>query len=70
MTPELSGCAIGLKNNSFGYTFITKNLNLQPTETLKIKIPTVEELFLHLTGSEFIATGDGVSSNGKDIFGI
>jgi ABC-2 type transport system ATP-binding protein len=70
MTPELSDCAIGLKNNSFGYTFITKNLNLQPTETVKIKIPTVEELFVHLTGSEFTATGGGVSSNGKDIFGI
>jgi ABC-2 type transport system ATP-binding protein len=71
MTDELKACAIGVKNSGFGYTFITTNVSLQESDTLKIKIPTVEELFVHLTGSDFIQNNDPMQTrSGKDIFGI
>lgn len=51
MTEELRRCAIGLKTGMFGYTFLTENVNLSG-EDLKIKVPTIEELFVHLLGEE------------------
>lgn len=53
LTEEMKRCAIGVKQSAFGYTFITKNTELVG-EGIKSKIPTLEELFVHLTvdGSE------------------
>lgn len=51
MTEDLKAIAIGVKQSAFGYTFICD----RPVEGEGItsKIPTVEELFVHLSGSNF-----------------
>jgi ABC-2 type transport system ATP-binding protein len=51
MTDEMKADAIGITKSMFGYTFITKNKNLSG-ENIKSKIPTMEELFVHLTGDK------------------
>jgi ABC-2 type transport system ATP-binding protein len=51
MTDEMRADAIGITKSMFGYTFITKNKNLSG-ENIKSKIPTMEELFVHLTGGK------------------
>jgi ABC-2 type transport system ATP-binding protein len=51
LTDEMTADAIGITKNMFGYTFITKNKNLSG-ENIKTKIPTMEELFVHLTGDK------------------
>lgn len=47
LTPEMEWSAIGLKRSMFGYTFLTKNLSISG-EGIKVKVPTVEEIFIHL----------------------
>ena len=47
LTPEMEWSAIGLKKSMFGYTFLTKNLNISG-EGVKVKVPTIEEIFVHL----------------------
>ncbi|MDE7163778.1 MAG: ABC transporter ATP-binding protein [Clostridia bacterium] len=66
LTPELEACAIGVVKDMFGYTFITQNTELSG-EGLQTKVPTVEELFVHLV-SQRKSGGDGNSS--QSIFGI
>jgi ABC-2 type transport system ATP-binding protein len=51
LTDEMKADAIGVTKTMFGYTFITKNKNLSG-ENIKSKIPTMEELFVHLTGDK------------------
>jgi ABC-2 type transport system ATP-binding protein len=51
LTDEMKADAIGVTKSMFGYTFITKNKNLSG-ENIKSKIPTMEELFVHLTGDK------------------
>jgi ABC-2 type transport system ATP-binding protein len=58
LTDEMKAGAIGITKNMFGYTFITKNKNLSG-ENIKSKIPTMEELFVHLTDDK---------EHGDDIF--
>lgn len=48
MTDDMKAFAIGVKHSAFGYTFITRNAALCG-ENVKSKIPTLEELFVHLT---------------------
>ena len=51
MTEDLMAIAIGVKKSAFGYTFICD----RPVEGdgITSKIPTVEELFVHLSGTNY-----------------
>lgn len=50
MTADLECSAIGIKKNMFGYTFLTKDKDIAG-EGIKTKIPTIEEMFVHLLGN-------------------
>jgi ABC-2 type transport system ATP-binding protein len=60
ITDEMRKDAIGITKSMFGYTFITKNKDISG-ENIKTKIPTMEELFVHLTGDK---------EHGEDIFDL
>jgi ABC-2 type transport system ATP-binding protein len=60
LTDEMRADAIGITKSMFGYTFITKNKNIAG-ENIKVKIPTMEELFVHITGDK---------EHSDDIFGL
>ncbi len=47
MTPETEPYAIGVKKSMFGYTFLTKKIDISG-EGITVKVPTVEEIFVHL----------------------
>lgn len=66
LTPEMEACAIGIVKDMFGYTFITKNVSLSG-EGAQSKVPTVEELFVHLVNQR--KNGADVSPS-QEIFGI
>lgn len=50
MTPDMECSAIGIQKNMFGYTFLTRDKEISG-EGVKVKIPTVEEMFVHLLGN-------------------
>lgn len=50
MTPELQCSAIGIQKNMFGYTFLTRDKSISG-EGIKVKVPTIEEMFVHLLGN-------------------
>lgn len=52
MTEELQKVAIGVQKSMFGYTFLTKEEDLNG-EDLQIKVPTIEEIFVHTLGINF-----------------
>ncbi|MDE7087802.1 MAG: AAA family ATPase, partial [Clostridia bacterium] len=66
LTPELEACAIGVVKDMFGYTFITEKTDLSG-EGLQVRVPTVEELFVHLVNQR--KTGQD-SASSANIFGI
>ncbi|MGN1373055.1 MAG: ABC transporter ATP-binding protein [Candidatus Coproplasma sp.] len=71
LTEEMQNCAIGVKKSMFGYTFITTDTSLSG-ENIKSKIPTIEELFVHLTYDKtnpYNALSED-NADSKDIFGI
>ena len=49
MTEEMKACAIGVQKNMFGYVFLTRNKNISG-EGVQVKVPTVEEIFVHTLG--------------------
>lgn len=49
LTEDMKNVAIGVKAGMFGYTFLTKEVD-ETWQNAQIKIPTVEEIFLHTTG--------------------
>ena len=51
LTDEMRACAVGLVKDMFGYTFVTKNKSISG-EGVQVKVPTVEELFVHLLGEQ------------------
>jgi ABC-2 type transport system ATP-binding protein len=61
VTEEMKKDAIGITNSMFGYTFITTNKQLSG-DNVKVKIPTMEELFVHITADK--------QNSHDDIFGI
>ena len=65
LTEEMQAGAIGLVKDMFGYTFVTKNKNISG-EGVQVKVPTVEELFVHLLGEQKNVTYNPSQS----IFGI
>lgn len=46
LTPEMEWSAIGLKEGMFGYSFLTKNLDISG-DGVKVKVPTIEEIFVY-----------------------
>ena len=48
LTEELRAAAIGIRENAFGYTFLTR-LPVEG-EGLAVTTPTVEQIFIHLSG--------------------
>ncbi len=76
MTPEMQACAIGVQKSMFGYTFLTKNKEISG-EGVLVKVPTVEEIFVHTLGMPASANGGsymnaGTTGNGAkdDPFGL
>jgi len=65
LTDEMRAAAIGLVKDMFGYTFVTKNKNIEG-ENVQVKIPTVEELFVHLLGEQKSVT----YNSSQSVFGI
>lgn len=49
MTPDLECSAIGVRKNMFGYAFLTRDKSISG-EGIKVKVPTIEEIFVHLLG--------------------
>ncbi len=68
LTPEMERCAVGVVKDMFGYTFITENKDITDGEGVQVRVPTVEELFIHLVSNGRKDRGGNASSN--DIFGI
>lgn len=53
LTEEMRACALGVRKSAFGYTFLTKGRDFAGEDVL-VKSPTVEEIFVHLSGEEVI----------------
>lgn len=68
LTPEMEGCALGVVKDMFGYTFITENKEITDGEGVQVRVPTVEELFVHLVNKGRKEGGGNATS--RDIFGI
>lgn len=68
LTDEMRSGAIGLKQDMFGYTFVTKDKNICG-EGVQVKTPTIEELFVHLLDERKSIGVDG-DAQSADIFGI
>ncbi len=49
-TPDMACSAIGVQKSMFGYTFLTKDKSISG-EGIKVKVPTIEEMFVHLLGN-------------------
>ena len=65
LSEEMKAGAIGIVKDMFGYTFVTKNKNISG-EGVQVKVPTVEELFVHLLGEQ-----KGIPYNSsQSVFGI
>lgn len=59
LTLEMQKDALGVQKSMFGYTFLTKNKDIKG-DGIKVKVPTVEEMFVHLIGNEKSSTGDNI----------
>lgn len=51
LTPDMECSAIGIQKSMFGYTFLTRDKSISG-EGIKVKIPTIEEMFVHLLEGE------------------
>jgi len=67
MTADMRAGAIGIQKGMFGYTFLTRDKNISGDGVL-VKVPTIEEMFVHLLGENGTCSGDNPQS--KNIFGI
>lgn len=66
LTPEIEGCAIGLVQDMFGYTFLTSKTDISG-EGMQVRVPTLEEIFVHLLNARKTGTAQ---LNSNDIFGL
>lgn len=64
LTDELKKEAVGIQKSMFGYTVLTKNKQISG-EGLQVKVPTVEELFVHTLGNEVSDSANGRYMNGS-----
>lgn len=51
LTERMRASAIGLQKNMFGYTFLTADKETYG-EGVQVKVPTVEEIFVHMLGGK------------------
>lgn len=51
LTAEMEKGAVGVRKTMFGYTFLTKDRDISG-EGVQVKAPTIEELFIHLSGND------------------
>lgn len=58
MTEDMRASAIGLKQTMFGYTFLTTDKTISG-EGIQVKVPTVEEIFVHTQGENSLYGGNG-----------
>ncbi len=63
LTEGMQRSALGLKQDMFGYTFLTESA-VEEGEGVQVKTPSIEEIFVHLTSQK---KSNGSSEN---IFGI
>lgn len=52
MTPQMRRGALGVRENIFGYTFLTADKAISG-ENIIVKKPTIEEIFVHMSCDEF-----------------
>lgn len=67
LTEQMRAGAIGVQKSMFGYTFLTRDKNISG-ENVKVKVPTIEEMFVHLLGENGVYAGG--NSSKTDIFGM
>lgn len=67
LTEQMRSGAIGVQKSMFGYTFLTRDKNISG-ENVKVKVPTIEEMFVHLLGENGAYAGG--NSSKTDIFGM
>ncbi len=67
LTEQMRAGAIGVQKSMFGYTFLTRDKNISG-ENVKVKVPTIEEMFVHLLGENGAYAGG--NSSKPDIFGV
>lgn len=67
LTEQMRAGAIGVQKSMFGYTFLTRDKNISG-ENVKVKVPTIEEMFVHLLGENGAYSGG--NSSKTDIFGM
>ena len=67
LTEQMRAGAIGVQKSMFGYTFLTRDKNISG-ENVKVKVPTIEEMFVHLLGENGVYSGG--NSSKPDIFGV
>ncbi len=67
LTEQMRAGAIGVQKSMFGYTFLTRDKNISG-ENVKVKVPTIEEMFVHLLGENGAYSGG--NSSKPDIFGV
>ena len=67
LSEQMRSGAIGVQKSMFGYTFLTRDKNISG-ENVKVKVPTIEEMFVHLLGENGAYSGG--NSSKPDIFGV
>ena len=67
LTEQMRAGAIGVQKSMFGYTFLTRDKNISG-ENVKVKVPTIEEMFVHMLGENGAYSGG--NSSKPDIFGV
>lgn len=67
LTEQMRAGAIGVQKSMFGYTFLTRDKNISG-DNVKVKVPTIEEMFVHLLGENGAYAGG--NSSKPDIFGV
>lgn len=70
LTPEMERGAIGVVKDMFGYTFLTENKEITDGEGVQVRVPTVEEIFVHLVNKGRKEESGGNVASSADIFGI
>lgn len=67
LTEQMRAGALGVQKSMFGYTFLTRDKNISG-EDVKVKVPTLEEIFVHMLGENGAYSGG--NSSKTDIFGV
>lgn len=62
--PELQDKAIGVQKSMFGYTFLVQDSAVEASEGVLVKVPSVEEMFVHLIGTNDLGGGATSDKNG------